>query len=499
MTFENHRGQFIDQDFTSDSLLYDLKRKIEDSLVIPDELLEKCEIDQDDTRLKVYLEKFCDETEVESVAYTDIQILNAVNDYITGEVNNALKSHHVKLINNLKRVTSDQKYKPSIEHIKEIEDIDLDEMSNKDWFNILINDEGQNIHQEFQIDLIKQVDKILLDMESHSPWGIVLKLINESEEDEKNADFKSNADFDEAELDKHEKIFLNGMAQLVRIVRRTALNYQDFVLGSLKNDHKLLASVKNNALNELEDRVSEINNRFQSTAEAPVSRKERRELKKAAYIAGKSVTATSIKIENIDMPKVVQVEVNENIDESYDSDDDKEYINIGEVKISLPWMEGVDYLDTKLYVGNQQDVFITKAFSPRVKKISRDVREGLPKNSKGEDKIDHKINQIVKRISEGIMPFQNTNSVKSLATDPKDISPLYRDESIWYSFEIKPNAPRVYFTVHETPEVLKKFSDKESKLVIIIAEADKARQIDTLSILTTLSVASLRARGAGSV
>ena len=142
----------------------------------------------------------------------------------------------------------------------------------------------------------------------------------------------------------------------------------------------------------------------------------------------------------------------------------------------------------EMFTGGQVDVTLFKAMSPRVEKIAQKLHRGR-KNADGLDKYQHEAHKVARRIAGGIMPWESRNSVKR-ATLGKDES-----ESIWYTFEISPNSPRVYFTV----KIKNEEGGTTSVDLIVVGETDKQHQLDVLAQLTGKSKPELKAQGAGSI
>lgn len=78
----------------------------------------------------------------------------------------------------------------------------------------------------------------------------------------------------------------------------------------------------------------------------------------------------------------------------------------------------------------------------------------------------------------------------------------YSDEYIWYTYDLRPNAPRVYFIVKDASDI--EMSDNPvlnpgTKCLIVVGITDKSRQLDVLQRFTGKNRTVLINEGAGSV
>lgn len=131
--------------------------------------------------------------------------------------------------------------------------------------------------------------------------------------------------------------------------------------------------------------------------------------------------------------------------------------------------------------------------------IAADVRQKSPTTKNEVNQYDAIEKQIALRIAGGIMPYKNTNSIKRIKQKPVGV---FEGLSIWYSHDLSPNAPRIYFTVKKMGELLIAEDpriDHAAHGVVILAESDKANQVSVLQVLTGGSHRAIRRGGAGSV
>jgi hypothetical protein len=96
------------------------------------------------------------------------------------------------------------------------------------------------------------------------------------------------------------------------------------------------------------------------------------------------------------------------------------------------------------------------------------------------------------------MPFQDP-AVKKIKNKPSDMRDGYKKTSIWYSFNVSPNAPRLYFTVLPAPSNIDNNVGADDLMLVVMAETDKANQIDIFKRFTTKSHTALVNQGAGSI
>ena len=177
---------------------------------------------------------------------------------------------------------------------------------------------------------------------------------------------------------------------------------------------------------------------------------------------------------------------------------------VGIEKISLPWLDDQPYQE--LHIAELQaygsSVYVVNAIDSRLQDIADDIRKNMKINEDGLNAFDIAINQEAKRIAGGIMPYTDTNSVKSLKRITSKI-PKEFNIPIWYTFDMSPNAPRVYFTIKKLGNIIdpshESALDLEKECLIVIAETDKSNQTDVLKVLTGSGHKTLRNNGAGSV
>jgi len=370
-----------------------------------------------------------------------------------------------------------QNVKPSDDHLSAVNALTTDYILDVDWAEEL-NYHDKNLIENAEILVLGRVQKLMNIMDSKAPWsdkfagGINYRLEDQARQ--------SGA----------------ALVEMIDICKKIYWNLPLLLIEHIKQDPKLCNYIKRAIESRVDEQIAFVNEAF---VPPELSRKEKKALKAAEYALKKLSSS------DIDDYKQVVVEGNHisKAEESTTQSKELVFSQIGEIEYEFPWLKSKKKLDVTHIRGGVQDVVLIRALSPKLEKISKVVRDGLPKNSSGEDKIDQTLKQVTKRIAGGIMPYEDTNSVKRLSTDKKDLHIDYQDKTIWYSFDVSPNSPRVYFTINEINEIT---SYKELPLstnkvveVVILAEADKARQLDTLGRLTSLDRSTLRARGAGSI
>lgn len=132
------------------------------------------------------------------------------------------------------------------------------------------------------------------------------------------------------------------------------------------------------------------------------------------------------------------------------------------------------------------------ALSAPLSKIAKTIDRN-PVNHQGFDKYEAITDHLANRIACGIMPWESSTSVKRMKS--KALTDKGYPETVWYNFDLSPNAPRVYFTLG--PERPVSGDPRPCRQLIILAETDKAHQIEVLRELTGRSVRTLRSQGAG--
>lgn len=170
----------------------------------------------------------------------------------------------------------------------------------------------------------------------------------------------------------------------------------------------------------------------------------------------------------------------------------------GSVELEFPWITDISEYPVQVLRGNDRNIYVVNAQEPKIAAISNEVKTGLPKNDAGLDVFDISIMHRANSLAAGIMPHLDP-SVRRIRNKQSDLREAYKKTTIWYPFDISPNAPRLYYTVKPAPKTLGEDVDAEDLLLIVLAETDKAHQIDVLKRFTTKSHKALVQQGAGSV
>jgi len=203
-------------------------------------------------------------------------------------------------------------------------------------------------------------------------------------------------------------------------------------------------------------------------------------------------------------------------DSKNNSDDDNSIIDIGEIQqspesfaisseeisevsISLPWIEGGGVIDsTVTEISNKfKSLYILYAMEDKFQNIAEEtLSKGLS------NKIYGAISNQANLMFDGNMPWEHRSSnIKKLKKDVK-APDEYRNEKIWYTYDLRPNAPRVYFIVKKASEIEVSNDpvlDPQAMCMIIVAITDKKQQLTVLKRLTGKDQDTLVAEGAGSI
>lgn len=160
----------------------------------------------------------------------------------------------------------------------------------------------------------------------------------------------------------------------------------------------------------------------------------------------------------------------------------------------IPWIGHEPVEVDVLRYSQALNIDVIRGLSPALEKVAKAIDRN-PINQQGQDKYEAIIDHLARRIATGVMPWQSANSVKRVRSKARSIGKGY-PEAIWYTFDISPNAPRVYFTLTNEEHI--DGDEKPSRQLIILSETDKAHQIEALREIMGISVKALRAFGAGS-
>jgi hypothetical protein len=172
--------------------------------------------------------------------------------------------------------------------------------------------------------------------------------------------------------------------------------------------------------------------------------------------------------------------------------------NYGLVELEFPWVANTKEYPVQVLKGSDRNIFVVNAQEPKVATLSTEVKTGLPKNEAGQDVFDISILHRARTLAAGIMPHVDP-SVRRIKNKQSDLRDSYKKTTIWYPFDISPNAPRLYFTVKPAPKNLGENIGPDDLLLVVLAESDKAHQIDVLKRFTTKSHKALVQQGAGSI
>lgn len=364
--------------------------------------------------------------------------------------------------------------KPTEEHMSAVEAITSDYIADIDWVEE-VNISEANIIELAESKIINKAQNLIKLMDSKTPWNNKL------------------AGTKNFRLEDQIGHFMQSLDELIDLAIAVNSNLPGVFFEFLKADSRFYNYVKSVLENRVDEQLAQVNEAF---IPPKLSKKEKKAMKAAEYALSK---LSYIEDESDQAYSPISQKTESDVHNNLDQSRELSYVELGELEFDFPWFKNSVNLEATHITGGKQDVILVSALTPKLEKISRVVRDGLPKNASGEDKIDQTIRQIVKRIAGGIMPYEDTNSIKRLTVDKKDLHIDYQDETIWYSFDISPNSPRVYFTIRELHTDVVTSANNPTVQVVILAEADKARQIDTLVKLTSLDRTSLKARGAGSV
>lgn len=118
------------------------------------------------------------------------------------------------------------------------------------------------------------------------------------------------------------------------------------------------------------------------------------------------------------------------------------------------------------------EVDVIRHLKPGPEEVAHKIDRN-PINQQGLDKFEAIIDQLARYLAAGIMPWQST-TIKSIRKSGK-IRPEY-NQGLFYTYDVSPNAPRVYFILGD-PYIGETRSQHRD--VFIIAETDKANQLDT--------------------
>ena len=178
--------------------------------------------------------------------------------------------------------------------------------------------------------------------------------------------------------------------------------------------------------------------------------------------------------------------------------------SLGTIDIKADWLTGQEEKSRPIsqLTAFGKTVYIIDAVDKNLSVLSDDCRVNLPTNEFGEDCFEAATTQEARRIASDIMPWTSTNSVKSLDKAGSKTPAEYSGTPIWYTFDISPNAPRVYFTIKKLGDIIDQTKptklDRDSWVMVVMARTDKSNQTTVLKQFTGRAHNTLRANGSGS-
>lgn len=178
---------------------------------------------------------------------------------------------------------------------------------------------------------------------------------------------------------------------------------------------------------------------------------------------------------------------------------DIELVNtIGNVDISLPWINhGTKRtMDIHEFRVGECVTYIVHGIEDKLQTIADETLDKEELANKITSSIEHQ----ARLINGGSMPWTQSSNPKPVDKNGKAPAE-YKNESIWYTYDLRPNAPRVYFIVKDAKdiEVSNQKLQSDAKCVVIIGITDKSKQLDVLKRFTGKSRSELVAGGAGSI
>jgi len=177
---------------------------------------------------------------------------------------------------------------------------------------------------------------------------------------------------------------------------------------------------------------------------------------------------------------------------------------VGDFSLTVPWRKNSAPTTISRMKAPEGSVLFARALDERLEDIADTVRAKSPRSNGDLNVFDQIAQHLAKRVASGIMPWQSANSVKRVRARSSEQGPEYKDVSIWYSFDVSPNAPRVYFTLKEAAEIMDTKEaageiEPDEQCLVVIAETDKANQTSVLKVLTGKGHRRLRRNGSGAV
>lgn len=217
----------------------------------------------------------------------------------------------------------------------------------------------------------------------------------------------------------------------------------------------------------------------QAPEQEKLTKKEKRRLKKLA----RQATQQS----GIEKPKEQEITESESVIEYVD--------------ISIPWVENGQSVTQNIreFISNGNSLYIVNGMEAKLQEIADKTLE----KSDIAPKVDNVIIQHARLINDDHMPWDRSSPLSVKMLNKNGSAPQeYQDETIWYTYDLSSNAPRVYYTLKDASQIETTNPTKldgNKKCLVIVAITDKQKQKSTLKHLTGKKHSSLTAEGVGSI
>jgi hypothetical protein len=215
---------------------------------------------------------------------------------------------------------------------------------------------------------------------------------------------------------------------------------------------------------------------------------ESRAERMASYVVSKTETSDT----KDETPTISTPEQAENLRSAVEDESVEGFMHF-----DFPWMGDHNKYKATRYE-DLNEIFVVRALEPKLAALAATLETGARKNKDGRTAFQTAIHEHAKRMSQGIMPFENANGVIEIRIKDSEKRAPYKGYKFWFNRgDVGANVERIYFTL----KPLEGVSERGNKrfLMVVAGITDQQNQEAFFQAVSTLSHKRLRNLGVGAV